>query len=216
MTSHDALAAKAARSFTDALSGESSEWLQTRRYDDKYEHFKTYSEETVRAIIAMSSTPELYWNIDLLMDSEETEELISDYAHLCAVIERHGLQDEEVIVQIVHSLRWYNDLMPQGANHEYPKERLEQASAIIEIVASCLEHSGMDNALDDLLEYEPAPVIDHMVPLIQDKELLSLITGYNYSPLAISEIVTSRQVVDSKTIVALLEGNHLSLLEGAL
>lgn len=177
---------------------------------DIEEQLSIYSTEELAKIAEWSVTKSnaRIWS---LSDELEETEYVRDFLQLADFIAEQNV-NEMNIASHVHALHRYDELAPQGYDGSYPRERLEQCKAALEITLLMRDMIRND-------ELDPKSVdsgdTSHRQPYITDEKLRSLIFDPSSRAAALN-VVIQRRMVRGDEVEAILNEDAGALTDGVL
>lgn len=184
---------------------------------------ETFSDATLRSIISMPTGPECrlhYETIESAISGEEfsDEAFVSDYLSLAhCFTEADGTNRLVQAVLAFEAFTFYDGLTPQESDFSCPQQRVDQCTAIINVVTHLVEAYNAGTIDDDLVDTEQfrgnrhgrfnyivGECSDETLYIIRDKNLRRLLTAHGTDLDGVVSVITERNITNIDDIIGIV------------
>lgn len=184
---------------------------------------ETFSEATLRSIIGMRTAPEFKLHCETIESAISGEDFsdeafITDYLGLAhCFTEEDGTDRLVQAVLVFEALEYYDGLTPQESDFSCPQQRVDQCTAIINVVRHLVEACNDGTIDDDLVDVEQFRGNRHMrfsyivgecsdstLHIINNESLRRLLTAHDTDLDNVVSAITERNMTNVDDIIGIV------------
>lgn len=174
------------------------------------EQLSVYSTEELETLAPWSTAKDniRLWSFAIELDDAE---FVRDYIHLSDFISERGMSDMAA-PSYIRAIHRYEEIPPQGDDGSYPRERLEQCKAALDMTFIIREMISNDEIAPNSLAVDS---VAGTHPYVKDEKLRQLIFDPELRSAAFN-IMTQRRTIQADEIEAILAEGAGALTDGVL